>query len=307
MNKQEKITYKYDGSLVKKAAYASVCVAAVLIAIKFFAWHTTNSLSLQATLIDSLLDAVASVINMLAIRHAHRPPNDDYRFGHGKSEALAAIGQSLFIVASAMWLIYEGFHRLFNHEVISGSSVGIVVMVISMALTYILLRFQKHVIERTNSAAIKADSVHYHSDFLINGGVIISLTLSFYFHLPWFDALFGMSIALYILYTAWQVSSESFGILMDKELEPDIRDKIIAIATKHPEVHGTHQVKTRSSGFRTFIQLHLELDGAITLADAHKIADEVENDILKAFPEAEVIIHEDPIGLTEHPSDLRNK
>ena len=171
-----------------------------------------------------------------------------------------------------------------------------------MALTYFLLRFQKRVIKQTNSAAIKADSLHYRSDFLINGGVILSLVCSFYFALHWFDSLFGIIIALYILYTAWQISSDAFGVLMDKELDPSIRKQIKTIATKHPQVHGIHQLRTRSSGFRTFIQLHLEMDETISLKDAHKIADAVEAEILKAFPDSEVIIHEDPIP---HPSSLR--
>lgn len=291
-----KIKHPYDSGLVKKASYASVCVAVILIVIKFIAWYATNSLSLQATLIDSLLDAAASIINMIAIRHAHRPPNEKYRFGHGKSEAIAAIGQSLFITGSGLWLVYEGTHRLLDQEPITGSAMGIGVMVISMALTYFLIKFQLYVVERTNSAAINADSLHYRSDFLINGGVIVSLVCSFYLGLTWFDPLFGAVIAIYIIYTAWQIASDAFGVLMDKELNPEVRKKITAIARKHPQVHGTHQLRTRSSGFRTFIQLHLELDGNLTLLQAHAIADAVENDIMQEFPEAEVIIHEDPVG-----------
>lgn len=288
-------SFTYDKHLVNKAAIASVCVATILIVLKLIAWRMTNSLSLQASLIDSLLDAAASIINMIAVRHAHRPPTEEYRFGHGKSEALACLAQSLCIAGSSGWLIYEGINRLFDHATITESPIGIITMVISMTLTYFLLQFQKHVIKKTNSAAIKADSLHYQSDFLINGGVILSLLCSAYFNWFWFDSLFGVIIAFYILYTAWQITRDAFAVLMDKELEPSIRNQIVTIATDHPKVQGIHQLRTRSSGFRTFIQLHLEMDEVLTLKEAHKIADAVEAKILKAFPDSEVIIHEDPI------------
>lgn len=289
----------YDAALVRNATYASVSVATILIFVKFFSWWMTDSVSLQATLIDSLLDAAASLINMFAVRRAQRPATEKYRFGHGKAEAIAALGQSLFIAASALWLIREAIQRLINPIPLVETNIGIVVMILAMILTYILVRYQTKVVALTGSAAIKADSLHYRSDLLINAGVILSLVGTAISGVDWLDPLAGAIIAAYILHTAWTITSEAFYILMDGELPEEIRQKVISIAIDQPDVLGVHELKTRSSGLKNFIQLHLELNGEITLSQAHIIADRVEKAILKEFPLSEVIIHEDPKNLFE--------
>jgi len=289
----------YEAHLVRYATYASVSVASVLIAVKLAAWIITDAVSLQATLIDSLLDAAASLINLFAVRRAQRPATDSFRFGHGKAEAIAALGQSMFIAGSAIWLLFEATQRFFTPHHIVETTIGITVMTFAMVLTVGLLLFQRHVVARTNSAAIKADSIHYRSDFLINGGVIISLIGGSTLGLAWIDPLTGTIIAAYILYTAWTIASEAFSILMDKELSESMRRKIIKIAKSHPESKGVHELRTRSSGLRSFIQFHLELDDEITLRRSHEISDEVEEMILKEFPQSEVIIHQDPKGFYE--------
>lgn len=290
---------KYDGALVRYATYVSVTVAIVLIGIKSFAWVITGSISLKATLIDSFLDAAASLINMFAVRHAQRPADYEHRFGHGKAEAIAALGQSVFIALSAFWLIYEAISRIFTPVVLHETTVGVVVMGISMLLTLGLVLYQSYVVKRTKSAAIRADSLHYRSDFLINGGVILSLLLASWFGLSWIDSLVGSMIAVYILYTAWTIVREALDILMDHELEDEKRNAVQDIALAHSEVSGIHELRTRTSGLQDFVQLHLELDGHLTLIEAHQIADDVERSIRERFPETEVIIHQDPRQITE--------
>ncbi|MGB0934540.1 MAG: cation diffusion facilitator family transporter [Alphaproteobacteria bacterium] len=285
----------YDGALVRYATYASVSVALLLIGVKFYAWWISNSVSLQATLIDSLLDAAASIVNMFAVRHAQRPPDSQHRFGYGKAEGIAALGQSVFIAGSAVWLVYEASQRLFAPVIIQETGIGIAVMALSMLVTLGLIMFQTYVVKRTRSAAIKADSVHYRSDFLINGGVIVSLLLTQWTGVFWIDPLVGGGIALYILYTAWTIVREALDILMDRELPDSIRNKVRDISLSHKDVRGIHEFRTRSSGLRDFVQLHLELDGHITLDEAHRIADEVEAMILEDFPDADVLIHQDPV------------
>ncbi|MEN8237154.1 MAG: cation diffusion facilitator family transporter [Pseudomonadota bacterium] len=285
--------------LVRYASYASVSIAIVLIFGKCVGWWMTQAVSLQATLIDSLLDAAASAINVVAVRHAQRPANKKYRFGHGKVEAIAALGQSIFIAGSACWLLYEAASRLVHPQFVQETLIGIWVMVFAMILTLGLILFQNYVVARTNSAAIRADSLHYRSDFLINGGVIISLVASEWFASSWVDPVVGALIAIYILHTAWTIVAEASGILMDRELGDNVRHRVTQIAGTHPKVYGIHELRTRSSGLRKFIQLHLELDGKMTLNQAHSVADEVEELVLKEFPEAEVLIHQDPEGLVE--------
>lgn len=286
--------------LMRLATYASVGVAVLLITVKFIAWFFSGSLSLQATLIDSVLDAAASFVNLLAVKHSLEPPDAEHRFGHGKLEAIAALGQSLFITASAAWLVYEAGTRLYHPVPLQKTSLGIGVMLLSIACTFLLIKFQKYVVSRTNSAAIKADSIHYQSDLIINLGVIFSLAASALLGLHWVDPIIGAVIALYILYTAWMIVVEAFNILMDHELSHEVRQKIKEITlSSHPDIRGMHDLRTRSSGIQNFIQLHLELDPAMPLQKCHEIAEKVEANLHKVFPHAEILIHQDPEGIKE--------
>lgn len=285
--------------LMRWATYASVTVACILIVGKLYAWTVTDSVSLLSTLIDSLLDAAASIVNLLAVRHALQPADREHRFGHGKAEALAGLAQSAFISGSAVFLLFEAIERLANPKAISGTEVGYIVMAISIVLTLALVIFQRFVVKRSGSVAISADSLHYQTDLLINASVILSLYLASQMNWPLADPLFAVAIAAYIIYTAWQIGHGAFQILMDRELPDDDRDKIREIVLAQPGVMGMHDLRTRSSGTQAFIQLHLELDGEMKLKDAHVIADRVELEVGNAFPNAEVMVHEDPEGVDE--------
>ena len=282
-------------TLIRMATYASVSVASILILAKIFAWHLTGSVSLQATLVDSVLDGAASLINLFAVRHALRPADHEHRFGHGKIEALAAMGQSGFIAASACWLGYEAVDRFIHPEPITEVNIGISVMALAIFLTLGLVFFQRYVIKRTGSAAIEADSIHYKSDLYINVSVVVVLVTGKFQEIWFLDTLFGLLIALYILYTSSQIMRYAFDILIDREFPDSDRNQIIEIALKHTQVNGIHDLRTRSSGTQSFIQLHLEMDGALTLKEAHRIAIDVTKAIQTAFPRADIIIHQDPV------------
>ena len=293
-----------SGRLMRAATYASVAVAAVLIVIKLIALALTGSVALLSSLIDSILDAVASVANLFAVRHSLTPPDAEHRFGHGKAESLAALGQAALISGSAVFLIWEGVSRLVRPQAVEAGAIGIGVMIVSMALTAGLVLFQRFVVRKTGSVAIAADSLHYRSDFLMNAAVIAALALSYYAEFTFADPLFAIAIALYILYSAYEILRTALDQLMDRELPEDDRQRIREIAMAHDEVRDMHDLRTRASGTQTFIQLHLELDGAMSLYRAHVIADTVEADIYQAFPGAEVIIHQDPAGVEDDLSEL---
>lgn len=284
------------GSLMRQATYASVCVALVLIIAKLFAWGASDAVSLLATLIDSTLDALASLINLFAVRHALSPADREHRFGHGKAEALAGLGQAAFVAGSAVFLLLEAGRRMVNPVPLDAYGLGVAVMLFSMAATVGLLLFQRHVIRQTGSTAISADALHYRTDLLVNGSVIVALVLSAW---GWsgFDPLFAIGIALYILYSAWEIVKQSFDHLMDRELPDEEREQIKAIARSHKDVRGMHDLRSRRSGIDTFIQLHLELDDELTLLKAHEISDEVERLLQEAYPTGEIIIHIDPVSV----------
>jgi ferrous-iron efflux pump FieF len=285
--------------LMKRATYAAVTVAALLIAAKIGAWLLTGSVSVLSSLLDSLLDIAASVVNLVAVRHAVTPADREHRFGHGKAEPLAGLGQSAFIAGSAAFLFIEVLHRALRAEPVENSAVGIAVMLFSIVVTIGLVSYQRYVVARTGSLVIGSDELHYRADIILNGSVILSLVLAQVFHWHFLDPLFGAAIGVWIVYSAWQVAGRSLTQLMDREIPDEDRARIREIALAHGEVSAVHDIRTRAAGPTAFIQLHLELDGGMTLADAHAVADEVEAGILEAFPNAEVIIHEDPAGIVE--------
>jgi ferrous-iron efflux pump FieF len=292
-NKTVSVTPNY--SLVKLASKSAIVAAGVMVAAKFYAWFATDSLSLQASLVDSMLDIFASILNYLIIRQATKPADDDHRFGHGKAEAIGGLVQTAFIAGSAAWLIIDVAHRLLEPHPLENVGLGNVVMIISSIITVALIAFQRHVVRQTGSLAIKADSVHYETDLLTNIGVLISLNISAYFGWLWFDALVGAGIAIYIFVTSVKIALTAVDVLMDKELDDGTRDHISGIITSHPDIIGFHDLRTRTSGYHYFIQFHLDLDKDLSLWRAHAIGDEIEQKIVQAYPKAEVIIHHDPL------------
>lgn len=294
-----------NGTLMRRATYASVGAAVVLIAAKLIAYLLTDSVSLLSTLLDSLLDAAASLITLLTVRQSLVPADREHRFGHGKAEALGGLAQSTFIAGSAIFLLVEAGRRLITPEPLDNTVVGIGVMIFSIAVTVALVTYQRAVIRRTGSLAIQADSLHYLSDLLINVAVIVALLLIRWTGWLAFDAIFAVAIGLYIMWTAWQVARTMLDTLMDRELPDDQRQRIRAIAQSHSGVAAVHDLRTRAAGQSAFIQLHLEMDGALTLNQAHRIADEVERMIQQEFPGAEVITHQDPIGVKERRFDTQ--
>ncbi|MCP4712752.1 MAG: cation diffusion facilitator family transporter [Planctomycetes bacterium] len=291
--------------LMKMATYGAVSVALFLVVFKFGAWIATESLSLLSTLIDSLLDVGASLINLFAVHHALQPADKEHRFGHGKAEPLAGLAQAAFISGSALFILLEAGDRFLHPREVVNSEVGFGVMALSIVLTVALVGFQRYVVKKTGSVAIQADSMHYKMDVLVNLGVIASLILVSQFGWLFADPLFAVAIALYIFYGAWEVGSKSLDLLMDSELPEEDRNRVEKIALEHPGVLGIHDMRSRSSGMNLFIQFHLDMDGDITLREAHVIAEAVMYKVEEAFPNAEVLIHEDPAGVQERRIDFR--
>lgn len=283
--------------LMRRATYASVATAVTLIVVKLAAWGLTGSMALLSTLIDSTLDAAASLVNLWAVRHALIPADEEHRFGHGKAEPLAGLGQAAFILGSGALLLAQAVPRLQHPVAVTHADVGMAVMAISILATIVLVRFQKHVLGQVKSVAISADSLHYTGDVLMNGAVIVSLGLGWAFGWNWADPAFAMAIALFLMWSAWRIALSSLDMLMDRELPQEDRLRIEQIALAQPQVRGMHDLRTRLSGQQGFIQLHLALDDALPLVEAHAIADRVEKAIKTAFPNYDVLIHQDPVSV----------
>mgnify|MGYP001354491547 CR=1 FL=1 len=287
--------------LIKLATWASVLVAFSLIVIKTWAWDQTQSVSLLASLIDSIMDSAASLINFFAVRYAMAPADKEHRFGHGKAEALAGLAQALLILGSIGLLLSQTVGRLWNPVVVENTSLGISVMVVSMIITGALIILQRHVVKRTQSTAIKADSLHYVSDLLMNVGVIIALFLAAYGYYG-ADPYLALGISAYVVYSTWGIAKTAFHLLLDHELSDEQRDIITQLALTQPLVLGMHDLRSRKSGHMQFIQLHLDLQEDMLLMHAHSVADALEQRIMEVFPYADVIIHLDPINVTGQKS-----
>lgn len=291
---------EHYGRTVRRAAIVASATAILLIILKLLAYLASGSASLLAALVDSLMDAAASGINLFALRFATQPADSDHRFGHGKMESLAALGQSLFISGSALLLAIEGVNRLLNPTPVTALPWAIGVMLFSMVATLLLLSYQRRVIQQTGSLAIKADALHYRSDLLLNGGILLALGLSYagWLHA---DALFALLIAAYMLWNARHIAVDAAQMLLDRTLPESELMQIRQIASSHPGVIGIHALRTRQSGPTRFIQMHLELPDQLTLKEAHDIAVAIENELLAAFPGADVLIHQDPQSVGSRP------
>ena len=288
-----------NAKLMVAATYASVSVAAILICAKLGAWLFTDSVSLLSSLVDSLLDAAASLVNLFAVRSALQPADREHRFGHGKAESLAGLGQAAFIAGSGVFLLLESVERMITPSAVDHGLIGIAVMAFSILLTLVLVGFQIYVVKRTNSIAISADSLHYRIDILVNLAVIVSLFLASILGWKLAAPLFAILIIAYMGFGAYKILRRSLNDLMDTEFPEADRARIREIVLAHPDVLDIHDMRTRSSGPDAFIQLHIEMDRDLTLVAAHEISDQVMYSVEQAFPNAQVLIHQDPEGIEE--------
>ncbi|MDO9922107.1 cation diffusion facilitator family transporter [Glaesserella parasuis] len=296
---------KQYNQYVKRAANFAVIVAATLIIAKAFAWWQTGSMAILAAMTDSLVDLFASLTNMLVLRFALQPADDDHTFGHGKAESLAALAQSAFITGSATFLLLQGIQRLTEPQLVQSSELGVAISLFSIVLTAALVWYQKKVVKLTQSPAIEADSLHYQTDLYMNAAILVAMILNIY-GVIYADAVFAIGIALYILFNAAKMCWEAVQSLLDKALPQEEVDQIWAIALQHPRIIGIHDVKTRRAGAIRFIQLHLELDDHLPLVIAHDITDSLEQKILAVFPHSEVIIHQEPTTIVKQENGLKS-
>jgi ferrous-iron efflux pump FieF len=294
-------------SLLRRATYASVATAALLILVKTAAFLATGSVSVMASLVDSLMDAGASLVNLFAVRYSLQPADTEHRYGHGKAEALAGLGQAAFIVGSAIFLSLQAVDRLIHPQPLTHLGAGIAVMVFAIAATGVLLSIQHHVIRRTRSTAIRADALHYATDLATNAATLVALVLAL-LGWPALDSIFALAIAAFILWSALHIVRDAVDLLMDRELAGEDRTRIHSAAAAVPGVLGVHGLRTRQSGQTPVIQLHVALADDLPLIEAHEISTAVEDAVLALFPRADILIHQDPVSLgleaARHEVDL---
>lgn len=290
--------------LSTRAALASVGMATFLLIAKTWAAIATDSTAMLGSLADTALDLVASLVTLAGVRIAALPADHDHRFGHGKAEALVALGQVVLIAASALGIGWRAVDRLINGAPTANAEFGVGVSIVAMAATLLLLSYQKRVIRRTGSVAIQTDNIHYKSDLLLNSAVIGALVLDQWLRLRGADAAFGVAIALWLLWGAWRAAGESVNQLMDAEWPPEKRAAFLEACADYPELKGIHDVRTRTSGAHDFIQFHCWVPEEWTVKEAHDRMDRVEEDLQRRFPGTEIFLHLDPEGHTDRETLL---
>jgi ferrous-iron efflux pump FieF len=283
--------------LTQNAARISLLVGILLVAIQLYAYFMTNAMVVLASVLESVMDAIASATALFALHKAHRPADHNHRYGHGKAEPLVTMGQAAFVAGSGLYFFAESISRILRPEPIAHSGLGITIMIISSVMILVLLIYQHRVIRRTDSMSIKADFLHYVNDIVVNAVVIITLWLGT--NLLWLDGAASVIIAIYVLWSAWNLAKTATGELMDKELDEESREAITAILTAHPAVSDIHDLRTRRSGPDVFIDAHIEMPGDMTLQAAHHVTDELESTLLQKFPNAHIILHQEPAGIDD--------
>ncbi|MDH4742611.1 cation diffusion facilitator family transporter [Sphingomonas sp. CBMAI 2297] len=289
-------------NLARRAAIASVCCAILLGALKAWAAIETGSVAVLASLADSVLDLFASLVTLGGVHWAAQPADENHRFGHGKAEALAALFQVVVIAISALAILMRAIERLQGGDVSASPEAGIAVSMVAIVVTLALTRYQQHVIARTGSVAIGADRIHYTSDLLLNGAVIVALVLDAW-GMVGADPVFGIAIAFWLLFGAWRASEAAIDQLMDKEWPEEKRRAFVEVAARNPALKSLHDLRTRSSGAADFVQFHISMNPAMTIQQAHDVVEALEQELGAAFPGTEILIHVDPEGHCDVPEN----
>lgn len=288
-----------SGALNRRAAIASMAVAFLLAGLKTWAVISTGSAAMLGSLADTSLDLVASLATLLGVWIASQPDDPNHRFGHGKAEALSAMFQVVLISISAIGLAWRAVEQFLTGARVEEAGSGVLVSAIALGATLALLAYQRHVIRKTGSLAIATDNVHYKSDLFLNLAVIAALLLDQYAGIPGADAGFALLISLWLAWGAWGASQAAIEQLMDREWPEEKREKFLEVVRLHPELKGIHDLRTRTSGNRDFVQFHVWVDGRMTVTEAHRVMDEIEAQLEREFPGLEVLIHPDPEGLVD--------
>lgn len=283
-------------TLQKKATVVSTSVAALLTIIKLIIGIASGSVAVLASAIDSILDMFVSLFNYFAISNSEKPADREFNYGRGKIEALASVIEGTIITVSGLFLLYQAIQKAINGEISQYVETSIVVMIISLVITVFLVIYLNKVAKKTNSMVIRADALHYKTDVYTNVAVLVSLVLVNITGYELIDVLVGSGIALFIIYSAYELIHDGILVLLDRAVDSDIVSKIEIIIKDNENVNAYHLLKTREAGHQTFVEVHLVFDCIITLMDAHRTSDKIEHAIESLDKNRDWIIniHMDP-------------
>ncbi len=293
----------HDPSSALFAGWSAIVIVSIMIFAKIVAYLMSGSVSVLSSLIDSVADIMMSIMALISVKMSLKPADDCHRSGHGKIEGLFALGQAAFIFVAGIAVIYSAIQNIITREVLTDQYLASAIIILSIALTFVLTTIQKRAVRKSASMAIEADHAHYHSDIFMNGGVLLVLLATAMGAPSWIDAVVALLIAGYVWWIAYGVGKSAIDMLLDREIDQEIRQQIMDIVLSHTEVKDMHDLRAIRSGMKMLVSFDIEVDPNILLWTAHEIALSVERDVVKNIPNAEVMIHVDPAG---GPMDLRH-
>jgi ferrous-iron efflux pump FieF len=295
-----------DSRLRSFASLTSVGVALVLLGVKLLAWLATGSVALLTSAVDALVDTGASVVTLVGIRYAQRPPDRDHRFGHGKGEAIAGFTQANLLAGAAVVLGAQSIQRLIFPEPLQALGIGLGVIGASLAVATALVVMQTWVVRRTGSTAIAADRAHYLTDIAVNAAVLAALAVTRLTGWERADPAFALGISAYMLANAYGIAKQALVQLLDREISSADRQRIKDAVLACDGARDLHDLRTRYAGDRTFVEYHLEVDGDLSVDNGHAIGDATEAVIEHLLPgTVEVTAHIEPVGIDDERLDER--
>jgi ferrous-iron efflux pump FieF len=294
-----------QASVIKTASTGVTLIVAVLLAIaKLAGWLVTGSMALLASAIDAAVDTGASIVTLLGVRYAQRPPDRDHRFGHGKGEAVAAFTQSTFLAGAAVVLAIQSIQRLVFPVPLEALEIGFWLIGASLLAALGLAAIQTWAVRRTGSTAIAADRAHYLADIALNAAVLLALVVTRETGWTRADPAFALAISVYMLWNAYEIAREALEQLLDQELPAEDRRRIKDAVRACAGVRDIHDLRTRFSGDRTFVEYHLEVDPGVSVEVGHAIGDATETAVQNLLPGAvEAIAHLEPYGIDDERLD----
>lgn len=281
-------------------AKLSILSNTILIALKLGAGIFTGSISVIAEAVHSMLDLAAAVIAFFAVRIAGHPADREHPFGHGKAESVSGFVEAGLIFVAAGLIMYRAVARLIEGKELRETSVGIVVMLVSVVVNIVVSRRLLKVARATDSMALEADAAHLYTDVYTSLGVLVGLVVVRLTGLAIFDSIAAIAVALLIVKAAWGITRKALAGLMDAKL-PAEEEALIRTAIKEHgrEVVGFHELRTRKVGSQRDIDLHLVMAKDASLEEAHQMCDHLEQDICSKLRDVTINIHVEPCGTTE--------
>jgi cation diffusion facilitator family transporter len=277
----------------RMVALSSVIAAIFLTGMKLAVGLMTGSLGILSEALHSGLDLVAAIMTLFAVRIADIPADSDHNYGHGKVESISALGETVLLLLTCFWIIYEALSRLISGNThVEVTYWSFIVIILSIIIDISRSRALMKAAKKYNSQALEADALHFSTDILSSFVVLLGL-IGTYFGYHFLDSIAGLAVAIIVIHISYKMGKKSIDGLMDRT-SPELLSQIESLAVGIPQIYHVHDIRARNSGALLLIELNIHVDPTITIKDAHQIAHDYEDIIKSNFEKSHVHVHIEP-------------